>query len=242
MDQRKEYRALVNQLSVYELELQGKNHKKYLEVNIGTNNCNATIMLTKKELLGDNTEVIQTLKGFNHEGLGIEKKDYFIAKKTMQYSKNGMINDNIRTSLPLTDSKNILSMRRLYVTIYSKSFCIISITALGKDINPELMPSHNNNIYKKIKIHKFGRYGIYFRPGIREVKVEYLFPNEDMEFEQYLLKKSKFHYFQAYLDDCNGGNIKLFNHQDHLTVQKTKYQPMCLILKRDGPSSNSKHL
>lgn len=63
MNQRKEYMAFSNQLSIYELEMLGKNTQPFLEVKIGTNNCNATIMLTKKEIQGENSEIMSTLNG-----------------------------------------------------------------------------------------------------------------------------------------------------------------------------------
>ena len=94
-----------------------------------------------------------------------------------------MLNDKIVFSLPLEDKKNILSLRRLFFTIYSESYCTLSISNSETDINPELVAEKSRPVKKLLKIRNFGRYGIYFRPGIREITVEYLFPNEDMEFE-----------------------------------------------------------
>ena len=175
MEERKEYRAFTNQLSIYELELQGKNHKKFLQVDIGTNNCNATIMLTKTELQGDDHEIIQTLKGFSKQNIKLDQANDILAWKTMQYSTSGMLNDHISVSIPLVDFNNILSNRRFYVTMFSKSYCKLGISAHGKDKDPKVIPEIAAPTTKKIKIHKFGRYGIYFRPGMREITVEYLF-------------------------------------------------------------------
>lgn len=120
MNEKRSFRTLPNQMSIYQVEIQGKNLYRYLKLIISANNCNCTVLITKQLLPKDSgDDVIPYLEGTHPESRKYDLSEAFVSRKKFEFLRSGIVSDFFDDVVKLEDEKNIISLKKIYIYIYS---------------------------------------------------------------------------------------------------------------------------
>lgn len=111
--------------------------------------------------------------GTHPDSAEFDQSEAFVARRQLEYLKSGEVTDFFDAVVKLEEEKNIITLKKLYVYIYSESFCVVGITALGLT-NPEMKTLDPDGITGNlgVNIKEFGERAFYFKSGIKSFFLE----------------------------------------------------------------------